>query len=60
MQRVQAEVEARLAGAGRVVVRASGTEQVIRVMVEASDADTARAEAEALAVAVRAASHPLE
>jgi phosphoglucosamine mutase len=55
VQRVQAEVEARLAGAGRVVLRASGTEPVIRVMVEASDADTARAEAEALAVAVRAA-----
>jgi phosphoglucosamine mutase len=55
VQRVQAEVEARLAGAGRVVLRASGTEPVIRVMVEASDADTARAEAEALATAVRAA-----
>ena len=55
VQRVQAEVEARLAGAGRVVLRASGTEPVIRVMVEASDAETARAEAEALATAVRAA-----
>jgi phosphoglucosamine mutase len=51
----QAAVEARLAGAGRVVLRASGTEPVIRVMVEAADAEMARAEAETLAAAVRAA-----
>lgn len=51
----QAAVESRLAGAGRVVLRASGTEPVIRVMVEAADPDMARAEAEVLAEAVRAA-----
>jgi len=39
-------IEARLAGRGRVVLRASGTEPVIRVMVEADD----RAEAEAAAL----------
>ena len=30
-------VEAELAGAGRVLIRASGTEPVLRVMVETSD-----------------------
>jgi phosphoglucosamine mutase len=39
-------IEARLAGRGRVVLRASGTEPVIRVMVEADD----RAEAESAAL----------
>jgi phosphoglucosamine mutase len=32
-----AEAEARLTGAGRIVLRASGTEPLIRVMVEADD-----------------------
>jgi phosphoglucosamine mutase len=32
-----AEVEARLGGAGRLVIRASGTEPLIRVMAEAED-----------------------
>jgi len=40
---------------GRVVLRASGTEPVIRVMVEAVDAAQARAVAERLAEVVRAA-----
>jgi len=51
-----AEVERRLAGDGRVVLRASGTEPLIRVMVEARDADVTRACAEHIAAAVRAAS----
>jgi phosphoglucosamine mutase len=38
---------------GRVLVRASGTEPLIRVMVEASTADTAQQVAERLAAAVR-------
>ncbi len=38
---------------GRVVVRASGTEPLVRVMVEAEDEDTARMHAEALAQVVR-------
>ncbi|MEZ0050612.1 phosphoglucosamine mutase [Mycobacterium sp. MAA66] len=37
-----AEAEAELGDSGRILLRPSGTEQVVRVMVEASDADTAR------------------
>jgi phosphoglucosamine mutase len=37
-----AEVEAELGDTGRILLRPSGTEQVIRVMVEAADEDTAR------------------
>jgi phosphoglucosamine mutase len=43
-----------LAGSGRVLIRASGTEPVLRVMVEASDEQVARQAAERLAEAVRA------
>ncbi|OBG11885.1 phosphoglucosamine mutase [Mycolicibacterium celeriflavum] len=37
-----AEVEAQLGDTGRILLRPSGTEQVVRVMVEAADEDTAR------------------
>lgn len=37
VQQAQREVEARLNGAGRILLRASGTEPLIRVMVEGSD-----------------------
>ena len=47
--------EARLGDAGRVVLRASGTEPVIRVMVEGRDASLVRETAEAIAEAVRTA-----
>ena len=50
-----AAAEARLGGEGRVVLRASGTEPVIRVMVEGRDEAVVRAEAEALARVVEAA-----
>jgi phosphoglucosamine mutase len=47
-------VERELEGRGRVLIRASGTEPVLRVMVEASEPQLARAHAERLAEAVRA------
>lgn len=42
-------VESALAGKGRVLIRASGTEPLIRVMVETADADQANALARSLA-----------
>lgn len=50
-----AAAEADLADGGRVLVRPSGTEPLIRVMVEAETEPEARRHAEALAAAVRAA-----
>ena len=49
---VLAEVEKELEGKGRVVLRASGTEPVVRVMVEARQADWARGGAERIAAAI--------
>ena len=49
-----AEAEARLAGRGRVLLRPSGTEPVLRVMVEAQDEVASRHEAEGIAVVVKA------
>ena len=48
-----AEVEAELGTGGRVLLRKSGTEPVVRVMVEAPTADLAAARAEQLADVVR-------
>ena len=50
---MQAEVERELAGSGRVLIRASGTEPVLRLMVEARDAAQAQACAERLSDTVR-------
>ena len=47
-------VEAELGDSGRVLIRASGTEPLVRVMVEARDAALAQASAERLAEAVKA------
>jgi phosphoglucosamine mutase len=55
IQAAVAAVEAELGQRGRVVLRASGTEPVIRVMVEAVDATEAQAFARRLADAVQAA-----
>jgi phosphoglucosamine mutase len=42
VQHAVAEVEAELGDTGRILLRPSGTEQLVRVMVEAADEDTAR------------------
>ena len=49
-----AEVEAELAGRGRVLLRPSGTEQLVRVMVEAGSEEAAQAHADRLAGVVSA------
>jgi phosphoglucosamine mutase len=49
------ETESKLDGRGRVVLRPSGTEPVIRVMVEGDDEDTVKRLAHALADSVRQA-----
>ena len=47
------EVENALSNDGRVIVRASGTEPLVRVMVEASDAEMAKTCAEKIASTIR-------
>ncbi|UTV27259.1 phosphoglucosamine mutase [Photobacterium atrarenae] len=49
----QAEVEAKLGDSGRVLLRKSGTEPLIRVMVEGKDADLVKESALAIAQAVK-------
>ncbi|KWX66041.1 phosphoglucosamine mutase [Mycobacterium sp. NAZ190054] len=51
-----ASVEAELGDTGRILLRPSGTEQVVRVMVEAADEDTARQLAVRVAESVSAES----
>jgi phosphoglucosamine mutase len=48
------QAEKKLANEGRVLIRASGTEPLIRVMVEARDAELARTLAEEIAAQVQA------
>ena len=55
VQEAVAASEGRLAGRGRVVLRPSGTEPLIRVMVEGDNDAQVRREAETIAEAVRAA-----
>jgi phosphoglucosamine mutase len=52
LQHAQASVERELGAAGRVLIRASGTEPVLRVMVEARDAAQAHSSAQRLADAL--------
>ena len=49
------DAERELNGSGRVLIRASGTEPVLRVMVEASEAEIAEAMAQRVASALRRA-----
>ena len=49
-----AEAEAELGNTGRILLRPSGTEQLVRVMVEAADEDTARLVADKVAKSVSA------
>ena len=53
VQEAVARIERHMAGDGRVVLRASGTEPVIRVMVEGRDEDATRAAATELAAVVK-------
>ena len=48
------KAEGELASAGRILIRPSGTEPLLRVMVEARDAHVAKKVAERLAGAVKA------
>jgi len=59
VREVVATVESQLAGRGRVLLRPSGTEPVIRVMVEGEDGARVRAHAESIATAVRRAAQPV-
>jgi phosphoglucosamine mutase len=52
IQALVREAEAELAGTGRVLLRASGTEPLVRVMVEAADEGTAQSWANRIAVLV--------
>ena len=52
LQRELAQVQRELAGSGRVLIRPSGTEPVLRVMVEAHDAAAARGYCERLAAVI--------
>ncbi|HEU4424155.1 MAG TPA: phosphoglucosamine mutase [Pilimelia sp.] len=56
VQAAVAEAEAELGDTGRVLLRPSGTEPLVRVMVEAATEETARSVAERIAAAVRTAS----
>ncbi|MCI0749759.1 MAG: phosphoglucosamine mutase [Nevskiales bacterium] len=55
LRNVQRVAEKKLASRGRLLLRASGTEPLVRVMVEADDATLAQSTAEEVAAAVRQA-----
>ncbi len=53
LQQAQLEIEQMLGDEGRVLIRASGTEPLIRVMVEAQNASQAQQSADTLANILR-------
>jgi phosphoglucosamine mutase len=53
LAQARAQVEQQLAGRGRVLIRASGTEPVLRIMVEAQQAEMAQRCAQAMAQALQ-------
>ncbi len=53
IEAVRGRIATQLTGRGRLILRPSGTEPVVRVTVEAPDADEARSLALELAAAVR-------
>ncbi len=55
-----AEAEAVLAGNGRVLLRESGTEPLIRVMVEAENDELCRQQVEHIVAAIRAGGHEIK
>jgi len=55
VQAALAEAQAAVAGRGRAFLRPSGTEPVVRVTVEADDANLVQSTLDTLAAAVRAA-----
>src|SRR5699024_6387126 len=58
VQSAVSEIESTMNGDGRVLLRPSGTEPLIRVMVEGSDQEETVRRAEYIAQAVRAAKRP--
>jgi phosphoglucosamine mutase len=53
VQKVKSDMERELQGQGRILLRASGTEPLVRVMVEGVDPATVQAMADRLADALR-------
>jgi len=53
LRRTMARIRAALNDRGRVLVRYSGTEPLVRVMVEGEDGDTVRSYAEEIAAVIR-------
>jgi phosphoglucosamine mutase len=53
LAQARAQVEQQLAGRGRVLIRASGTEPVLRIMVEAQEEEMAQRCVQAMAQALQ-------
>ena len=60
VQRAEAEVEERLGDSGRLLLRESGTEPLIRVMVEAETDEMCRENVEHIVQALKAGGHVKE